>query len=99
MPYSQAMIADVVSLGRYETQVAILMDEEERIAMEFFIASATGRSSSDSRGWRLSQGALGPARTRQERRVSGHLFLRLATWKGLYGSNLREIATGKLVIR
>ena len=34
------MFADVVSLGRYETQVAILMDEEERIAMEFFIASA-----------------------------------------------------------
>lgn len=32
------MIADIVSLSRYETQVSKLMDEDERAAMEFFIA-------------------------------------------------------------
>ena len=34
------MIAEIVSLTRYESQVAALMDEEERAAMEFFIACA-----------------------------------------------------------
>ena len=33
------MIAEIVSLSRYESQVAALMDEEERQTMEFFIAS------------------------------------------------------------
>lgn len=34
------MIAEIVSLPRYESQVTALLDEEERLAMEFFIASA-----------------------------------------------------------
>jgi hypothetical protein len=34
------MIAEIVSLSRYEAQVAALMDEEERAAMEYFIACA-----------------------------------------------------------
>lgn len=32
------MIAEIVSLSAYESQVSALMDEEERAAMEFFIA-------------------------------------------------------------
>jgi hypothetical protein len=34
------MIAEIVSLSGYESQVAVLLDEEERMAMEFFIACA-----------------------------------------------------------
>jgi hypothetical protein len=34
------VIAEIVSLSRYETQVSALMDEDERSAMEFFIACA-----------------------------------------------------------
>jgi RelE toxin of RelE / RelB toxin-antitoxin system len=34
------MIAEIVSLSGYEAQVAALLTEEERIAMEFFIACA-----------------------------------------------------------
>ena len=34
------MIAEIVSLSGYESQVSALMDEEERAAMEFFIACA-----------------------------------------------------------
>lgn len=34
------MIAEIVSLSRYESQVEKLMDEEERSTMEFFIANA-----------------------------------------------------------
>jgi hypothetical protein len=33
------VIAEIVSLTAYESQVASLMDEEERAAMEFFIAT------------------------------------------------------------
>lgn len=41
MPYSQGrVIAEIVSLSRYESQVAVLMDDEERLAMEYFIASS-----------------------------------------------------------
>jgi mRNA-degrading endonuclease RelE of RelBE toxin-antitoxin system len=40
MPYSERVIAEIVSLSRYESQVSALMDEEERMAMEFFIACA-----------------------------------------------------------
>lgn len=32
------MIAEIVSLSGYESQVSALMDEDERFAMEFFIA-------------------------------------------------------------
>ena len=34
------MIAEIVSLSGYESQIAALLTEEERMAMEFFIASA-----------------------------------------------------------
>ena len=34
------MIAEILSLSGYESQVSALMDEEERLAMEFFIACA-----------------------------------------------------------
>lgn len=34
------MIAEIVSLSGYESQVSALLDEEERMAMEFFIACA-----------------------------------------------------------
>ena len=34
------MIAEVVSLSGYESQVSALLNEEERMAMEFFIACA-----------------------------------------------------------
>ena len=34
------MIAEIVSLSGYESQVSALIDEEERAAMEFFIACA-----------------------------------------------------------
>jgi hypothetical protein len=33
------VLADIVSLSAYESQVSELLDEEERVAMEFFIAS------------------------------------------------------------
>ena len=33
------MIAEIVSLPGYENRVSALMDEDERMAMEFFIAS------------------------------------------------------------
>ena len=34
------MIAEVVSLSAYETQASVLLTEDERMAMEFFIACA-----------------------------------------------------------
>ena len=34
------MIADIVSLSGYESQVSALLNEEERMAMEFYIARA-----------------------------------------------------------
>lgn len=34
------MIAEIVSLSAYESQVSVILDEEERLAMEFFIACA-----------------------------------------------------------
>jgi hypothetical protein len=34
------VIADVISLSGYESQVSALMNEEERMAMEFYIACA-----------------------------------------------------------
>ena len=34
------MIAEVVSLSAYESQVSVLLTEDERMAMEFFIACA-----------------------------------------------------------
>jgi mRNA-degrading endonuclease RelE of RelBE toxin-antitoxin system len=41
LPYSKGcVIAEVVSLSGYESQVSVLLSEDERIAMEFFIACA-----------------------------------------------------------
>ncbi len=34
------VIAEIVSLSAYESQVSALLDEDERMAMEFFIACA-----------------------------------------------------------
>jgi hypothetical protein len=34
------VIAEIVSLAGYESQVSVLLSEEERLAMEFFIACA-----------------------------------------------------------
>jgi hypothetical protein len=34
------VIAEIVSLPRYEAQVSALLDEDERLAMEFYIACA-----------------------------------------------------------
>jgi hypothetical protein len=34
------VIAEIVSLSGYESQVSALLDEEERMAMEFYIACA-----------------------------------------------------------
>jgi hypothetical protein len=34
------VIADIVSLSGYESQVSALLDEEERMAMEFYVACA-----------------------------------------------------------
>ena len=34
------MIAEIVSLSGYDSQVSALLDEEERVAMEFYIACA-----------------------------------------------------------
>jgi hypothetical protein len=36
----KGVIAEIVSLSGYESQVSALLDEEERMAMEFFIACA-----------------------------------------------------------
>jgi mRNA-degrading endonuclease RelE of RelBE toxin-antitoxin system len=40
MPYSKDVLAEVVSLSAYESQVSALMDDDARMAMEFFIACA-----------------------------------------------------------
>ncbi len=41
LPYSKEdVIAEIVSLSGYESQVTALLEEEERVAMEFFIACA-----------------------------------------------------------
>jgi hypothetical protein len=34
------VIAEIVSLSAYESQVSVLLNEEERLVMEFFIACA-----------------------------------------------------------
>jgi len=34
------VIAEIVSLSRYESQVSALLDDDERVAMEFYIACA-----------------------------------------------------------
>jgi hypothetical protein len=39
-PYSRNVIAEIVSLSAYESEVSALLKEEERMAMEFFIACA-----------------------------------------------------------
>jgi hypothetical protein len=39
-PYSGSVIAEIVSVSAYESQVSALLTEEERMAMEFHIACA-----------------------------------------------------------
>ncbi len=40
MPYSENVIAEVVSLSGYAAQVSALLDDDERMAVEFYIACA-----------------------------------------------------------
>jgi hypothetical protein len=40
MPYSENVIAEIVSLSGYASQVSALLDEDEQMAMEFYIACA-----------------------------------------------------------
>jgi hypothetical protein len=39
MPYTTGGVAEIVSLSLYESQVTALLDDEERISMEFYIAT------------------------------------------------------------
>jgi hypothetical protein len=50
------VIADIVSLAGYESQASALLNEQDRMAMEFYIACA-GRSSGHPGRRRLSQGS------------------------------------------
>lgn len=40
LPYSAKVIAEVISLSEYESQVSKLLTEDERSAMEYFLAAA-----------------------------------------------------------
>ena len=40
LPYSKNVIAKIVSLSGYEAQVSALLNDDERMAMEFYIACA-----------------------------------------------------------
>lgn len=56
------MHAEIVPLAAYEFQVSALLNEEERMTMAFFIASAPEvHPVIPGTGW-LSQGTLGAAR-------------------------------------
>ena len=63
------VIAEIVSLSGYESQVSALLSEEERMAMEFFIASAPEDHPVIPWHRRLSQSSLGPTRQGEERPV------------------------------
>ncbi|MEP7365278.1 MAG: type II toxin-antitoxin system RelE/ParE family toxin [Acidobacteriota bacterium] len=55
------MIAEIVSLPAYESEVSALMDEDERLAMEYFIACAPERHPliPGAGGFRKARWALG----------------------------------------
>jgi len=83
------VIAEIVSLSRYESQVSALMDEEERAAMEFFIACAPLDHP-------IIPGAGGFRKARWARRgqrkewwLSGDLLLHRGTRTDLHGVDIR----------
>ena len=93
MPYSEEeMIAEIVSLPGYESQVAALLTDEERMAMEFFIACAPEDHPviPGSGGFRKARWS----RRGEGRRLSSGLFLPGRTGTDLYGCDLRQIAKG-----
>jgi hypothetical protein len=50
------VIAEVISLAGYESQVSALLDEDERMALEFFIACAPEASPVIPGGFRKGRG-------------------------------------------
>jgi hypothetical protein len=83
------LIAEIVSLSGYESQVSAFLNEEERMAMEFYIVCAPEDHPGQSGRRRVSQGSLGPTRQGEERRLSCSLFLPGRTGADLHGSDLR----------
>ncbi len=55
------MIAEIVSLPAYETEVSAIMDDDERLAMEYFVACAPERHPviPGTGGFRKARWALG----------------------------------------
>jgi hypothetical protein len=92
------MIAEIVSLPGYETQVSALLSEDKRMALEFFIACDPEAHPviPGAGGFRSSPGAEGQ---RKERRLSGDLFF-LARPGQIYmaaiyaGSRRENLSTG-----
>ena len=88
------MIAEIISLPRYESQVVAVLNEEERMAMEFYIACAPEDHPviSGAGGFRKARWAV------QGKGKSGGLrviyFFLAKTRAGLYGRDLRQIAKG-----
>ena len=70
----KGVIAEVVSLSAYEPQVSALLNEEERMTMEFFLASAPEGHPVIPGAGGFSQGSLGSSRQGKERRPSRDLF-------------------------
>jgi hypothetical protein len=69
------VIAEIVSLSGYETQVSALLGEDERMAMEFAIACALEDHPLIPGPGGFSQGPLGAAMARKERWISRRVFL------------------------
>jgi hypothetical protein len=86
------VIAEIVSLPAYETQAAALLEDEERMAMEYFIASAPENHPviPGSGGFRKARWGLG--RQREEWWRSRDLLFRVGTGASFHGCGLREIA-------
>ena len=82
------MIAEIVSLSGYEAQVAARMIEDERMAMEFSIASGPDDHPLIPGTGGFREGSMGPARPGKEWRVSGSVFLHGPAWANIYGGNL-----------
>jgi hypothetical protein len=85
MPYSKNVIAEIVSLARYESQVSALLNEDERVAMEFYIACTPGDHPVIPGGRRFSQGSLGPTRQGEERRLPCDLLFPACAGADLHG--------------
>jgi hypothetical protein len=88
------VIAEIVSLPGYESQVAASLNEEERMAMEFYIACAPEDHPviPGAGGFRKARWAR--RGQRKERRLSSGLFLSGRTGADIHGRDLRQIATG-----